>query len=273
MITFRDVTKKFDGRTVLDRVSFTVNPGEFVCITGPSGAGKSTLVHLFIRAEVPTDGVIEVDGQDLAKLPRPILQLYRRRTGVVFQDYKLLPDRTIFENTAFPMEACGDSTAAIVQRVPFILQRVGLGGREQAYPHELSGGEKARATLARALVHNPMVVIADEPTGNIDPAQSVAILELLKEVNKEGVTVILATHANTLVDALQTRVLRLEGGRIVRDTVGGYDTGSVLSSSAPQQSHRLLEKKTPPVTTTVPVSGDTPSSSSGGASTIKPIRI
>ncbi len=271
MITFRDVTKTFDGRVVLDHVNFTVNPGEFVCITGPSGAGKSTLVHLFVRAEIPTEGSIEVDGQNLALLPRPVLQLYRRRTGVVFQDYKLLPDRTIFENTAFPMEACGDSRASVLQRVPYILERVGLKGRERAYPHELSGGEKARATLARALVHNPMVVIADEPTGNIDPTQSLAILELLREVHRDGVTVILATHDTALVDVLQTRVLRLEGGKIVRDAVGGYESGVPQNVATEQRSHRLLEKKRAAASQSSGPPND--GTSSGSGSVIKPVRI
>ncbi len=226
MIVFTDVSKSFGGRTVIDKASFSITPGEFVCVTGPSGAGKSTIIHLLIRAEAPTGGRIDVDGVDLAKLSPAILQMYRRRMGVLFQDYKLLNDRTLYENVAFALEVCGESDEVIAERVPAVLKRVGLTGREDAFPSQLSGGEKARAGLARALVHKPMIVVADEPTGNIDPRQSMDMLKLLREIHAEGTTVILASHDQLMIDALQTRVLRLEGGKIVRDSVGGYDTGT-----------------------------------------------
>ncbi len=242
MIIFSDVTKKFKGRTALQGVSFSMNPGEFVCITGPSGAGKSTVVHLLIRAEVPTSGTVEVDGQNLARVPHPVLQLYRRRTGVVFQDYKLLSDRTVYDNIAFAMEVCGDPAPVIRERVTELLAKVGLAGRERAYPSQLSGGERARAAIARALVHKPMIIIADEPTGNIDPVQSMAILELLKEVNRDGATVILATHDDEIVNQLQTRVLRLENGALVRDSVGGYTSGVQAQPTTEKKSHKVFEK-------------------------------
>lgn len=222
MISFSGVTKVFDGREVLSDLTFQIAPGEFVCLTGPSGAGKSTIVHLLIRAEVPTKGVVEVDGANIAQLPAPILQLYRQRTGVVFQDYKLLPDRTVEENIAFALEVCGIPEEEIAPRVAGILDRFELGDRAEAFPHELSGGEKTRTALARALVHNPSILIADEPTGNIDPEQSQRILRYLKTIHSEGTTVILATHDKLVVDALGVRVLRLENGKLVRDSVGGY---------------------------------------------------
>lgn len=222
MISFMGVTKEYGGREVLSDLNFQVNPGEFVCVTGPSGAGKSTIVHLLIRADIPTKGTIEIDGANLAKLPAEILQLYRRRTGVVFQDYKLLPDRTVEENIAFALEVCGEPDEVVDERTAEIMDRLQLSDRADAFPSELSGGEKTRVALARALVHKPGILIADEPTGNIDPEQSIHILNFLRQVNTEGTTVILATHDKLVVDALGVRVLRLENGKIVRDSVGGY---------------------------------------------------
>lgn len=222
MISFTGVSKEYGGREVLTDVNFQINPGEFVCLTGPSGAGKSTIVHLLIRADVPTKGAIDVDGANLAKLPPPILQLYRRRTGVVFQDYKLLPDRTVEENIAFALEVCGEPDEIVDERTAEIMDRLKLSDRADAFPSELSGGEKTRTALARALVHKPGILIADEPTGNIDPDQSIHILNFLRQVNSEGTTVILATHDKAVVDALNVRVIRLENGKIVRDSVGGY---------------------------------------------------
>lgn len=222
MISFQGVTKVFDGREVLSDLSFDVQPGDFVCLTGPSGAGKSTIVHLLIRAELPTKGIIEVDGANIASLPPTILQLYRQRTGVVFQDYKLLPDRTVEENVSFALEVCGIPEDAVAERTADVLTRFELMDRADAFPHELSGGEKTRTALARALVHNPTILIADEPTGNIDPEQSQRILRHLKLINSEGTTVILATHDKIVVDTLGVRVLRLENGKLVRDSIGGY---------------------------------------------------
>ncbi len=242
MISFSGVTKVFDGREVLSDVSFQVNPGDFVCLTGPSGAGKSTIVHLLIRAELPTKGVIEVDGADITSLPPTILQLYRQRTGVVFQDYKLLPDRTVEENVSFVLEACGVPEESVAERTAEALTRFELTERADAFPHELSGGEKTRTALARALVHNPTILIADEPTGNIDPEQSQRILRHLKLINSEGTTVILATHDKIVVDTLGVRVLRLENGKLVRDSVGGYVDAS--AASIPSSSESVIVEDT-----------------------------
>jgi cell division transport system ATP-binding protein len=223
MIVFSSVTKEYRGKPVLSDLSFTIPPGQFVCITGPSGAGKSSIIHLLIRAEVPTSGTIEVDGADINKLPVPVLQMYRRRMGVVFQDYKLLLDRTVQENIAFALEVIGASDAIVKERVNALLARLRLQDQRNSFPTELSGGEKTRVALARALVHQPSILITDEPTGNIDPVQSMEILELLKEENARGTTVILASHDKIIVDAVGGRVLRIEQGKLVRDTVGGYN--------------------------------------------------
>lgn len=247
MIIFSHVTKEYDGVVAIDDLSMTIGPGEFVCLTGPSGAGKSSIVNLLIRAENATSGSIEVDGADLTKIPMGILQLYRRKTGVLFQDYKLLPDRTVRENIAFPLEVVGDSDDAITARTDELLTMLKLQERADAFPHQLSGGEKTRTALARALVHRPSILIADEPTGNIDPDQSIEILRILREINASGVTVILATHDKIVVDALKVRVVRLEKGRIVRDSVGLY-RDEVLAvettTEHPGEQHKERSHKT-----------------------------
>lgn len=253
MIEFQNVTKKFRGIVAVDDVSFTIHPGEFVCLTGPSGAGKSTIVHLLIRAEVPSSGAVLIDGQNLAKIPLSVLQLFRRRTGVVFQDGKLLSDRTVYENIAFAMEVCGDADAEIQKRVPELLERVGILHRARAYPHELSGGEHARAALARALVHKPMIIIADEPTGNIDPLQAQQVLDLLLSVNREGTTVMLATHDTATVDRLQTRVLRIEQGKLVRDSVGSYGATVATTPARSSENHNVFDARNGVDTDVVPV--------------------
>ena len=208
---------------VLQNVSFAVHPKEFLCITGPSGAGKSTLVHMMIGAEMPSKGTIKVDGVDLYTLPPTIVQLYRRRIGVAFQDYKLLWNRTVYENIAFPLEVCGIPEDQIQKRVQQVLKEMELTKQKNTLTKALSGGEKARTTIARAYVHNPMILFADEPTGNLDPDQSAVVVELLQHIHKKGTTVVLATHEVDIVDALQTRVIRLENGEITRDSVGGYN--------------------------------------------------
>ncbi|MDB4978554.1 MAG: cell division transport system ATP-binding protein [Candidatus Peribacteria bacterium] len=222
MLELKNVTKRFGDMIVLDDVSFAVQPQEFLCITGPSGAGKSTLISLIIGGDIATGGSIEIDGMDLRKVPRSALQLFRRRVGVVFQDYKLLDNRTVSENIAFPLEVCGAPDDVIRVRVPELLEQVGMTRHAGAFPRELSGGEKTRVAIARAIVHQPIIILADEPTGNVDPEQAKSILSLFKNIHEKGTTVILATHDATLVDKLQTRVIRLEDGKIVRDSVGGY---------------------------------------------------
>jgi len=239
MIVLKDVTKIFGKKIVLDHVSLTINPGEFVCIVGPSGAGKSTLLKLLIGAERVTDGGIEVDGVDLKVVPPPVLQLYRRRIGFVFQDERLIPHRTVAENCAFPLEASGWSDAAIHQRVKEVLHILGLSSLASALPLDLSGGEQSRVAIARAIIHEPRILLADEPTGNLDPRQSMEILRLFTRIHEAGTTVILATHDSGLVEALQTRVVHLNNGKIVQDAKGGYP-GSVQSEPA---RHEILEKE------------------------------
>lgn len=238
MIVLRDVTKTFGKKTVLDHVSLTINPGEFVCIVGPSGAGKSTLLKLLIGAERVSEGGVEVDGVDLRGIPPPVFQLYRRRVGFVFQEYRLLPHRTVRENCAFPLEALGWNEADIRQRTDDVLQILGLRPLASALPADLSGGEQARVAIARAIVHEPMILLADEPTGNLDPQQSMEILRLFQQIHQTGTTILLATHDSGLVEALQTRVIQLTGGKVVQDGRGGYP-----GTTAPSpESHKILEQ-------------------------------
>ncbi|ALM09594.1 MAG TPA: cell division ATP-binding protein FtsE [Candidatus Peribacter riflensis] len=237
MIVLREVTKTFGKKTVLDAVSLTINPGEFVCIVGPSGAGKSTLLKLLIGAERVTTGGIEVDGADLRGVPPPVLQLYRRRVGFIFQDERLIPHRTVAENAAFPLEASGWSDAAIRERTGDVLQLLGLSALANTLPAALSGGERARTAIARAIIHEPMILLADEPTGDLDPEQSLQILRIFQQLHQAGTTVVLATHDSHLVDSLQTRVVQLKDGKVVQDATGGYP-----SAPPPAAKHEILTK-------------------------------
>ncbi|MDD5026055.1 MAG: ATP-binding cassette domain-containing protein [Candidatus Peribacteraceae bacterium] len=240
MITLKSVSKSFSGRKVLSDISLQINPGEFVCIIGRSGAGKSTLVHLIAGAEEVSSGTIEVDGVKLHAIPPMAMRLFRRRVGIVFQDGKLLSHLTVRENIAFPLEVCCASDQEIRKRVAELMRNMDLVNQAESLPYCLSGGEKARTAIARAIVHRPMVILLDEPTGNLDPEQSKQILALLQKINKDGTTVILATHDAGLVDSLQTRVVSLENGRITRDSAGGYRT-------VRPQPHKLLgDLPTPP---------------------------
>jgi len=237
MLEVQNVTKAFGPIVVLDDVSFCVEPKSFLCITGPSGAGKSTLILLMIGGEIASKGSILIDDVDLKTVPRGALQLFRRRVGVVFQDYKLLQNRTVAENIAFPLEVCGRPDKEIRKRVPELLERVGMTHRANALPRELAGGEKTRVAIARAIVHKPIILLADEPTGNVDPAQAASIMELFKTIHEEGTTIILATHDANLVDTLQTRVIRLESGKIVRDSIGGYYDGHKPTKKEAAREH------------------------------------
>ena len=222
MIILKNVRKSYKKNRVLTDISLKIDPGEFVCITGPSGAGKTTFVHILAGAEDATSGSVEVDGIDLKTIPPAALMLYRRRVGVIFQDGKLLPHMTVRENVTYPLEVCGASDKEIQSRSTLILRKMNLTKRANALPHELSAGEKARTAIARAVAHSPMILIADEPTGNLDPDESLQILNLLQDINKDGTTVVLATHDASLVDAANTRVIRFDNGRITRDSEGGY---------------------------------------------------
>ncbi len=241
MLELAGVSKLYGKSQILTDISFRVDPGEFVCITGPSGAGKTTLLHLFTGAEPITKGSIEIDGVDLRQVPPAALQLYRQRLGIVFQDYKLLENRTVAENIAFPLEVCGVPDEEILKSVCLVLELVDLSKHADALPASLSGGEKARAAIGRAIAHDPMIILADEPTGNVDPAQSMKIMKLFKEINASGTTIVLATHDATLVDALHTRVIELQEGSIVRDSVGGYGKRKKHDHGAAEKHNILLE--------------------------------
>ncbi|HLG25191.1 MAG TPA: cell division ATP-binding protein FtsE [Candidatus Gracilibacteria bacterium] len=223
MIVFDKVTKKYGRTTVLDKVDLKIESGEFVSLIGPSGAGKSTIVYVLMGAEKIAGGMISVDGYVVNQMKDKALQYYRRRIGVVFQDYKLLKQKTVAENVAFALEVCGFERNEIKKRVSEVLAIVGLEKRAKHFPHQLSGGERQRAAIARALVHNPNLIVADEPTGNLDPKTAKEIIQLLLKINAEGTTVILTTHNKDLVDFIKRRVVTLEEGKVVSDrTKSGY---------------------------------------------------
>jgi cell division transport system ATP-binding protein len=222
VLVLNDVTKTYpNGRNALQDVDLVVPEGDFVFLVGASGAGKSTLMKLLIRDELATMGSVILDGDDLARLPRRKVPMVRRKIGIVFQDFKLLPTKTVRENIAFALEVTGTPRRKIKPAVERVLKLVGLTVQSEQYPSQLSGGEQQRTAIARALVHDPRIVIADEPTGNLDPLISWEILQLLLRINELGVTVLMATHDSDLVTALRKRVVALEEGRVIRDEVGG----------------------------------------------------
>lgn len=224
MIVFENVTKKYGKTAVLDKVNLTIENGEFVSLIGPSGAGKSTFVYTLIGAEKIDSGSIMVDGYTVNTMKDRAIQFYRRRIGVVFQDYKLLPQKNVYENVAFALEVCGFERQDIKKRVPEVLDIVGLKGKTKQFPHQLSGGERQRVAIARALVHNPGLIVADEPTGNLDPNTAQEIVELLLKINAEGTTILLTTHNKDLVNFLKRRVVTLEDGKVANDRKGaGYN--------------------------------------------------
>jgi len=222
MIDFRNVKKVYpNGTTALDGINLHIDDGEFVFIVGPSGAGKTTLMKLLLREERVTSGRLIVDEFDLVKMPERKVPYYRRQLGVVFQDFRLFPNKTVFENVAFAMRVVGEPASVIKKRVPTILSIVNLADKYNCYPTELSGGEQQRVALARALANNPRMILADEPTGNIDPKMSLEIMNLLIKIHKRNKTVIVVTHEKTLVDYFQQRVVTIRDGRIVDDRMGG----------------------------------------------------
>jgi cell division transport system ATP-binding protein len=219
VIRFENVTKIYPGTAhpALDNVSLEVAKGEFVFLVGASGSGKSTFLRLVLKEERPSTGAIHVAGRDVGRLPGWKVPQLRRKIGVVFQDFRLLPNKTVFENVAFALQVIGKPRHAIAHTVPEVLDLVGLSGKERRFPHELSGGEQQRVAIARAFVNRPAILLADEPTGNLDPGTSVGIMRLLDRINRTGTTIVMATHDDEIVDQMRKRVCELEDGKLVRD--------------------------------------------------------
>ncbi len=223
MIEFVNVTKQFEdaGNIALENASFKIENGEFVFLVGSSGAGKTTITKLLMRETNVTEGEVYLDGIDVTKLPDKEIPYLRRKMGVVFQDFRLLEDRTVYENVEFAMRVVGASKHEIRRRVPEVLNSVGLNYKAKMFPRQLSGGEQQRVALARALVNHPVILIADEPTGNLNPKTAMEIMEIFEEINRMGTTIIMATHAKDIVDIMKKRVIEVCDGKIVRDEVGG----------------------------------------------------
>ena len=225
-IEFINVTKEYEnGNVALDGVSFQIEPGEFVFVVGPSGAGKSTIVKLLIREEYPNSGQILFNGEDILSIDPENVHAYRRRIGVVFQDFKLLESRNVFENIAIALEVSDATDHEIKNIVPNVLNMVGLSAKMFKYPRQLSGGEKQRVSIARALAHEPDILVADEATGMIDPDSSNSVVEILEKINALGTTVFMATHDEKIVDKLKKRVIRIEDGKLISDKKGGKYRG------------------------------------------------
>jgi cell division transport system ATP-binding protein len=245
IIDFEDVVKRYpSGDLGLNGATFAIHPGEFVFIVGASGSGKSTLMRLLIKEHDPSEGRISVSGRDLADITDKRIAYYRRNIGVVFQDFKLLPNRTVYDNVAYALQVTGHNRKQIRAKVPDILRLTGLSTKLHNYPDQLSGGEQQRVSVARAFVNHPPLLLADEPTGNLDPETSIGIMQLLYRINLTGTTVVVATHDQTMVDRMRRRVIELSEGRIIRDeATGSYEAradmstaefGALLREPAPQ---------------------------------------
>ena len=222
MIVFDSVTKVYEPDVhALTDVTFHIDKGEFVFVVGASGSGKSTLIRLLIKESEPTFGSITVAGHDLGSIPRSKIPYYRRNVGVIFQDFKLLPSRTVHDNVAYALQVTGRSRKEIRQKVPDILRLTGLSTKLHNFPDQLSGGEQQRVSVARAFVNHPQLLLADEPTGNLDPETSIGIMQLLYRINRTGTTVIVATHDKAMVDRMRRRVIELSGGHVIRDEATG----------------------------------------------------
>ncbi len=222
MIKFENVSKIYQGNFVaLENIDLVIENGEFVSIVGQSGAGKSTILKLISAEEQPTEGRVYFNERPLDVIKKKHLPYFRRNIGTVFQDFKLLPKKTVFENVAYALEAVGETDEQIAEKVPEILDIVGMSNKMEKYPHQLSGGEKQKVSLARALVHNPLVILADEPSGNLDPVSTWEIMQLLLKINSLGTTVILATHNKEIVDKIAKRVIGMEAGKVTRDEMKG----------------------------------------------------
>lgn len=222
MIYFDKVTKEYkDGLKVVDEVTLTVEPREFVSVVGHSGAGKTTLLKMLLGEEEPTEGTVFFGSADVHKLDKEKKNLFRRKVGMIFQDFRLLPNKTAYENVAFAMEAAGRTDEEIASDVPHVLELVDLGDKMNHFPHELSGGEKQRLAIARAIVNQPDLIIADEPTGNLDPTNTYEVVQILKKINELGTTIILTTHNKGVIESVGRRVITMDRGRIVKDDKDG----------------------------------------------------
>lgn len=267
MIRFDHVTKQYSGtaRPALNSIDLEILRGEFVFLVGASGSGKSSCLRLVLKEEKPSKGSIHVLGQDLGSISNRKIPYFRRNLGVVFQDFRLLPNKTVYDNVAFTLQVIGKSRGYIQEAVPDTLKMVGLDGKAQRFPHELSGGEQQRVAIARAIVNKPQILLADEPTGNLDPTTSAGIMTLLERINAGGTTVMMATHEAAIVDQMQRRVLELSAGTIVRDERhGGYATSAVpilavppdaavaAQSAAPAQAAPAVPPTPAPFATAVP---------------------
>ena len=261
MIRFDSVSKLYSSnpRPALNNVSIEILKGEFVFLVGASGSGKSSFLRLVLREEQPSKGDIHVLGQRLTTLSSRKVPYFRRNLGVVFQDFRLLPQKTVFDNVAFTLQVIGKSKGFIQEAVPDVLKMVGLSGKSARFPHELSGGEQQRVAIARAIVNRPAILLADEPTGNLDPATSAGIMTLLERINLSGTTVIMATHDAGIVDQMKRRVIELIGGQVVRDErQGGYQTQSIPKQGFSLEGSSTPPPPTPPSTPTAPVAPTAP---------------
>ena len=226
MIRLKDVEMEYDnGTRAIKGISLTIEDGEFVFLVGPSGSGKSTIIKLLTGEVEPCAGRIMINGFSVSNISERQIPLMRRTLGVIFQDFRLIEKKTVYDNLAFVMRAVGAAPSEIKKRIPYVLELVGLGGKADRYPTELSGGEQQRVAIARALVNNPNTIIADEPTGNLDPARSFEIMSLLQEINNLGTTVLVVTHEEELVNKFTKRVVAIQNGRIISDETGGYYNG------------------------------------------------
>ena len=223
MINFDNVSKQYKNSNTpaLNEINLNIEQGEFVFLVGQSGSGKSSLLRLLLKEEKPSSGTVTVNGINVAKLPNRKVPAFRRTMGIVFQDFRLLPGKTVFDNVAFGMEVIGKSKKEIQQRIPAILDLVGLDEKAHRLPSELSGGEQQRVALARAFVNQPKLLLADEPTGNLEPATSVGIMKLLDRINRTGTTIVMATHDVAIVDQMRKRIVQMESGKIIRDQERG----------------------------------------------------
>jgi len=223
VINFDNVSKQYKNSNTpaLNEINLNIEQGEFVFLVGQSGSGKSSLLRLLLKEEKPSSGTVTVDGINVAKLPNRKVPAFRRTMGIVFQDFRLLPGKTVFDNVAFGMEVIGKSKKEIQQRIPAILDLVGLDEKAHRLPSELSGGEQQRVALARAFVNKPKLLLADEPTGNLDPSTSVGIMKLLDRINRTGTTIVMATHDVAIVDQMRKRIVQMENGNIIRDQERG----------------------------------------------------